>query len=59
MSAVFFSGGDDGESGICVLWDSQEHADAAAAMISPRMMQHLTGHITGEPDRRLFPVLAS
>ncbi|HSP54669.1 MAG TPA: hypothetical protein VLS25_03695 [Dehalococcoidia bacterium] len=59
MSAVFFGGGDDGESGICVLWDSQEHAAAAAAVISPKLEQHLAGNVMRQPDRRLFPVIAS
>jgi len=58
QSAVFFGGGDDGESGIAVLWDSQEHADSAAAVISPRLEQHLAGNVTAPPERRLFPVLA-
>ena len=59
MSAMFFGGGEDGESGICVVWDSQEHADAAATVISPKLEQHLAGNVSGPPDRRLFPVLAS
>ena len=40
-------------------WDSQEHAASAAAVISPRLEQHLAGNVTGPPDRRLFPVIAS
>ena len=56
-SAAFF-GDDDGESGLCVLWDSQEHADAAAGVIGPRLQGHLAGNVSGEPDRRLFRVLA-
>ena len=59
ISAAFFGGGDDGESGLCVLWDSQEHADAAATVISPRLEQHLAGNLIGQPERRLFRVLAS
>jgi quinol monooxygenase YgiN len=59
ISATFFGGGDDGESGLCVLWDSQEHADAAAAVISPRLQQHLVGNVSGQPEMRLFPVIAS
>ena len=59
ISAVFFGGGEDGESGLCVLWDSQQHADSAAAVIGPRLQQHLAGHVSGEPERRLFPVIAS
>ena len=58
QSAIFFAG-EDGEGGLAVLWDSQEHADAAAAVISPRLEQHLAGNVSGPPDRRLFPVLAS
>ena len=59
MGATFFGGGEDGDSGLCVLWDSQEHADAAAAVISPRLQQHLIGSVQGQPEVRLFPVLAS
>lgn len=59
QSVVFFGGGDDGECGLCVLWDSQEHADAAAAIISPRLQQHVAGKVNGPPEARLFPVLAS
>ncbi len=58
-SAAFFGGGDDGECGLCVLWDSQEHADAAAAIISPRLQQHVAGKVSGQPETRLFPVIAS
>jgi quinol monooxygenase YgiN len=59
LSAFFFGGGDDGECGICVQWDGQEHADAAAAIISPRLEGHLAGNTAGQPERGLFPVLAS
>ena len=59
QSAAFFGGGEDGECGLSVLWDSQEHADAAAAIISPRLQQHLAEKVSGPPDIRLFPVLAS
>jgi quinol monooxygenase YgiN len=59
LSAVFFGGGDDGRSGLGVVWDSQEHADAASAVISPKVMQHLAGNIVGDPDRQLFSILAS
>ena len=58
-SAMFFGGGADGESGICVAWETQEHADAAAAIISPRLEGHLAGNVEAQPSRRLFPVLAS
>ena len=58
ISATFFAS-DDGESGLCVLWDTQEHANAAAAVIGPRLEQHLAGNVTASGERRLFPVLAS
>jgi hypothetical protein len=57
-SAVFF-GGDDGECGLCVLWDSQANADAAAAIIRPVLERHLVGNVSAPPDARLFAVLAS
>ena len=46
MSAIFYGGGTDGESGMCVLWESQEHADAAAEVISPRLEAHLAGNVS-------------
>lgn len=57
-SVVVF-GGDDGEGGIFVIWDSQEHANAAAALIRPKLDEHLTGQLTRPPDTRLFPVLSA
>jgi quinol monooxygenase YgiN len=59
QSAVFFGGGDDGVSGLCVLWDSQEHAAAAADVIGPKLQQNVAGKVIDPPDARLFPVLAS
>lgn len=51
--------GDDSEEyGVFVLWDSQEHAAAAAAIIRPQLDTHLNGHVTGPPDARLFQVLS-
>lgn len=55
---VVVFGGADGEGGLFVLWDSQEHADAAAALIRPKLDQHLSGHLTGQPEARLFAVLS-
>lgn len=57
--ATFFGGGNDGECGICVHWDTQAHADAAAGIIGPRLQKHLEGSVTGQPEMRLFPVIAS
>ena len=59
VSAAFFGGGEDGESGVCVFWDSQEHANAAAAVMRPMLDQRLAGNVSVEPNARLFTVLAS
>ena len=58
QSAAFF-GAEDGSSGLVVVWDTQEHADAASAVIRPKLDQHLSGNVSAPPDVRLFPVLAS
>jgi quinol monooxygenase YgiN len=58
LSAVFFSG-DDGDSGLCVMWDSEEHANAAAPIMRPRLNEHLQGNTVGDTDARLFAVIAS
>jgi hypothetical protein len=58
QSATFFAG-DDGSSGLAVLWDTQDHADAASRVIRPQLDQHLSGNVTAPPDVQLFPVLAS
>jgi len=55
---VVVFGDADGEGGLFVLWDSSEHADAAAEIISPQLQQHLSGHVSAPPDARLFPVLS-
>lgn len=57
--ASFFGGGDDGECGITVLWDSHEQADATATVIGPRLQQYLGGNATGQPEMSLFSVIAS
>ena len=46
-----------GEYGSFSVWDSQEDADAANAVIAPRLQQALTGLLQGPPDRRVFEVL--
>jgi len=43
----------------CVLWDTQEHADAAAAIIGPELQAHLAGKVSGQPELRLWTVLKS
>lgn len=59
LSAVFFGGSSDGDCGMCVLWDSQAHADAAFAIVNPKFQALLEGKVTSPADIRNFPVLAS
>lgn len=52
----------DAESGqyyLYVLWNSQEAADAAARVISPRLERHLAGNTVAPPTRNLYPVIRS
>jgi hypothetical protein len=49
----------DGEYGLFVLWDSLQHADAAARVIGPQLQKHLEGNVAKPPERRLFQVLSS
>jgi quinol monooxygenase YgiN len=55
--ATFFGDHADGEYGLYVLWDSKENADAAAAIIGPKLSQHLAGNVQRPADIRLFEVL--
>lgn len=55
---VVVFGGDDGECGIFVLWDSQADADAASQVIRPILDRHLSGNVQAPPDARLFEVLS-
>ncbi len=54
---TFFGDDTDGQYGFYVLWDSQENADAAAAVIGPQLTEHLSGKVTEEPSRRLYSVI--
>jgi len=47
----------EGDYGVYVLWDTQEHADAAAGIVRPRLNEHLAGKATAPPETRLFEVL--
>lgn len=58
ISAIFFSD-TNGASGLAVVWDSQAHADAAAAVIRPRLDRHLDGNVAAPPDAGLYLILAS
>jgi hypothetical protein len=42
-----------------VLWGSQEEADAAAAVMAPKLQQHLAGNTVAPPERNLYPVIES
>ena len=46
-----------GEYGSFSVWESKEDADAANAVIAPRLQQALTGLLQGRPDRWFFEVL--
>jgi hypothetical protein len=47
----------DGAFGLFVLWDTEEHADAAAKVVRPKLDEHLSPHVKGPPNARLFKVL--
>ncbi len=53
-----FGDDSDGQYGIFVLWDSQGNADAAAPLIRPKLDQHLSGHVQGSTEARLFEVIS-
>lgn len=59
QNVTVFGDHGDGQYGIYVLWDTQEHADDAAALVHPKLQQHLAGNATAPPERRLFEVLLS
>jgi quinol monooxygenase YgiN len=59
LSATFFGGGSDGDCGMSVLWDSQAHADAAYALMNPKLQALLAGKVAAPADIRNFPVLAN
>ena len=43
--ATFFTNKSDWESGLIVMWDSKDDADAAAALIGPWLSQGLQGNV--------------
>jgi hypothetical protein len=53
-----FGDDSDGEYGLFVLWDSEDHANAAAQIIRPILDRHLSEHSKGPPDARLFKVIS-
>jgi heme-degrading monooxygenase HmoA len=59
QAVTIFGDHGDGEYGIYVLWDTREHADAAAGLVRPQLDKHLAGSVTAPPEPRLFGVLRS
>ena len=57
QSVTFFGDDSDGQYGLFVLWNSQEHADSAASEIAPQLQRHLAGKVTEQPLRRLYEVI--
>ena len=56
-TVAFFGDAASGEYGLFALWESKEEAEAAAAVIGPRLQQGLAGNAQGPPDVRLFEVI--
>ena len=56
---TIFGDHSDGEYGIYVLWDTQEHANAAAGLVRPQLDKHLAGSVAAPPEPKLFGVLRS
>jgi hypothetical protein len=55
---VFIIGDEtSGEYGSFSVWESKEDAEAANAVIGPRLQQALTDLLQGPPDRWFFEVL--
>ena len=57
QSATFYADSDSGDCGLVVLWETKEEADAAAAVIGPRLQQGLSSNVQGPPDIRLFAAI--
>ena len=57
QAVTVFGDHGEGEYGIYVLWDTQEHADIAAGIVRPRLNAHLAGNAKAPPETRLFEVL--
>jgi hypothetical protein len=57
--ATFFTNKSDGESGLIVMWDSKDDADAEAALIGSWLSQGLQGNVEEPPTIGLFEVIKS
>ena len=53
-----FGDDSDGQYGLFVLWDSEADANAAVAVIRPKLDAHLAGSLQGALEHRLFEVLS-
>jgi heme-degrading monooxygenase HmoA len=59
QGVTLFGDDADGEYGIAVVWDTEDHANAAQAVVGPKLFgEHLEGHVQQPPERRLFPIIA-
>lgn len=59
QAVTCFGDTESGQYYLYALWSSQEEADAAARVISPRLERHLAGNVVAPPERRLYPVIES
>ena len=55
----FFGNADDGEYGLVVFWETVADAEAAAAVIQPRLQAGLAGNVKAPPEIGLFEVIES
>jgi quinol monooxygenase YgiN len=53
-----FGDDSDGQYGIFVLWESEDHAEAAAQLVRPKLNEHFAGNVQGPPEARLFEVIS-
>ncbi len=58
MVGAHFASNLDGECALVVMWAGMKDADAAAVVINPRLMGHITGRVVAPPDIQLLTVLA-
>ncbi len=59
QAASCFGDAQSGQYYIYVLWASEEQANAAAAIMAPRLDRYLAGHTVAPPERKLYPVIES
>jgi hypothetical protein len=53
-SSTFFANPETGECGALSLWESKEDAEAASAIIRPKLMEAATGILKGPPTVKTF-----